>query len=174
MYANPDWTPVPDVVRYGQILRSAIILLAASESLYGTLDPATERTAKSMVDTMLRVAWDRELGGFHLAGSSLGPMRLEDRIVFVRDKVWWAQADGLRALVAMAARYPDDPMEYASEYMRLWKYVKTYVIDSKRGGWRSAGVDTNREARKRPKASVWKDASHEIEALLELLRMLNR
>jgi mannobiose 2-epimerase len=174
MYANPDWTPVPDVVRYGQILRSAIILLAASESLYGTLDPATERTAKSMVDTMLRVAWDRELGGFHLAGSSLGPMRLEDHIVFVRDKVWWAQADGLRALVAMAARYPDDPMEYASEYMRLWKYVKTYVIDSKRGGWRSAGVDTNREARKRPKASVWKDASHEIEALLELLRMLNR
>lgn len=174
MYANPDWTPLPDVVRYGQILRSAIILLSASESLFGTLDAATERTAKSMVDTMLRIAWDRDLGGFHLAGSSLGPLRLEDTVVFVRDKVWWAQADGLRALLAMAALHPDDPIEYASEFVRLWQYVKNYVIDAKRGGWLSAGLDTNREARKRPKASVWKDASHEIEALLESLRMLNR
>jgi len=29
------------------------------------------------------------------------------------------------------------------------------------------------EARKRPKASAWKDASHEVEALLDCLRLLN-
>jgi cellobiose epimerase len=172
MYANPDWTPLPDVVRYGQILRSAIILLAASDSLFGALDATTERTARSMVDTMLRIAWDRDHGGFHLAGSSLGPLRLEDTVVFVRDKVWWAQADGLRALLAMAARHPDDPIDYASQFERLWQYVRKYLIDAKRGGWLSAGLDTNGEARRRPKASVWKDASHEIEALLDCLRML--
>ena len=173
MYANPDWTPLPDVVRYGQILRTAIILLSASESLFGTLDSMTERIAKSMVDTMLRIAWDRDQGGFHLAGSSFGPLRLEDTVVFVRDKVWWAQADGLRALLAMARLHPDDRIDYASHFVRLWQYVKKYVIDAKRGGWLSAGLDTNPEARKRPKATVWKDASHEIEALLDSLRMLN-
>lgn len=173
MYANPDWTPLPDVVRYGQILRTAIILLAASESLFGTLDATTSRTAKSLVNTMLRIAWDRDLGGFHLAGSSLGPLRLEETVVFVRDKVWWAQADGLRALLAMAGLHPDDRIDYASHFERLWHYVSSYLIDAKRGGWLSAGLDTNPEARKRPKASVWKDASHEIEALLDCLRMLN-
>ncbi|HEY1725745.1 MAG TPA: AGE family epimerase/isomerase [Steroidobacteraceae bacterium] len=174
MYANPDWTPLPDVVRYGQILRSAIILLAASESLFGELDATTERIAKSMVDTMLRIAWDPERGGFHLAGSSLGPLRLEDTVVFVRDKVWWAQADGLRALLAMAARHPDDPIDYASQFQRLWQYARKYVIDAKRGGWLSAGLDTNPKADRGPKASAWKDASHEVEALLDCLMMFER
>ena len=173
MFANPDWTPLPDLVRYGQILRSAIILLAASESLFGTLDATTGSTAKSMGDTMLRISWDRDQGGFHLAGSSLGPVRLEDTVVFVRDKVWWAQADGLRALLAMAGLHPDDQIDYASHFERLWHYAKSYLIDAKRGGWLSAGLDTNPEARKRPKASAWKDASHEVEALLDCLRLLN-
>jgi mannobiose 2-epimerase len=173
MFSNPDWTPQPDVVRYGQILRSAIILLAASESLYGTLDATTAATAKSMVDTMLRVAWDRDQGGFHLAGSALGAVRLEEAVVFVRDKVWWAQADGLRALLAMAGLHPGDAIGYALHFERLWRYVNDNLIDAKRGGWFSAGLDTNPEARKRPKATAWKDASHEIEALLECLRMLN-
>ncbi|HXR20616.1 MAG TPA: AGE family epimerase/isomerase [Steroidobacteraceae bacterium] len=173
MYAHSDWTPLPDVVRYGQILRTAIILLSASESLFGTLDSMTERIAKSMIDTMLRIAWDRDQGGFHLAGSSFGPLYLEDTVVFVRDKVWWAQADGLRALSAMARLHPDDRIEYASQFVRLWQYVKKYVIDAKRGGWLAAGLDTNPQARRGPKATVWKDSSHEIEALLDSLRLLN-
>jgi mannobiose 2-epimerase len=173
MYAHPDWKPLPDVVRYGQILRTAIILLSASEALFGTLDSMTERIAKSMVDTMLRIAWDRDKGGFHLAGSSFGPLYLEDTVVFVRDKVWWAQADGLRALSAMARLHPDDRIEYASEFVRLWQYVEKYVIDAKRGGWLAAGLDTNPKARRGPKATVWKDSSHEIEALLDSLRLLN-
>jgi mannobiose 2-epimerase len=93
--------------------------------------------------------------------------------VFVHDKVWWAQADGLRALLSMAQLHPDDQIDYASNFERLWHYAKGYLIDAKRGGWLSAGLDTNPDARKRPKASAWKDASHEVEALLDCLRMLN-
>src|SRR6202034_2575711 len=83
------------------------------------------------------------------------------------------KADGLRALLAMARLHPHDPIDYASHFERLWHYVKGYLIDARRGGWLSAGLDTNPEARKRPKASAWKDASHEVEALLDCLGMLN-
>src|SRR5439155_16090522 len=48
-----------------------------------------------------------------------------------------------------------------------------YLIDAKHGGWFSAGLDTNPEARKRPKVTLWKDCTHETEALLHSLLMLD-
>jgi|SRR2546426_356708 len=173
MYAHPDWTPLPDFVRYGQILRSAHHLLSASEALAGAVDPMTERVARCMVDTMLRIAWDPDKGGFHLAGSSFGPTCIDDTVVFVRNKCWWPQAEGMKVLLAMARLHPADATEYAAHFERLWEYVKKYVIDAKHGGWLPAGLDTNAEATKRPKATKWKDCSHETEALLESLQMLD-
>jgi mannobiose 2-epimerase len=72
----------------------------------------------------------------------------------------------------MARLYPTDADEYARRFTMLWEYVKTYVIDWKHGGWLAAGLDANPESRKRPKATIWKDASHETEALLDSLLML--
>lgn len=173
MYAHPDWTPLPDFVRYGQVLRSANQLLSGSEALAGAVDPMAARVAKCMVDTMLRVAWDPDTGGFHLAGSSFGPTYIEDTTVFVRSKCWWPQADGMKALLAMARLHPADAAEYRAHFVHLWEYIRKYVIDTKYGGWFPAGLDTDPEARKRPKASMWKDCSHETEALLDCLLMLD-
>jgi mannobiose 2-epimerase len=173
MYTHPDWTPLPDFVRYAQILRSANHLLSASEALAGAVDPITERVARSMADTMLRIAWDPEKGGFHLAGSSFGPLYVEDTVVFVRSKCWWAQSEGMRLLLAMARRHPADAAGYEAHLVRLWEYVKKYVIDARRGGWLPAGLDTNPEASRRPKATRWKDSSHEAEGLLDSLLILD-
>jgi len=57
--------------------------------------------------------------------------------------------------------------------VRLWEYVKKCLIDAKYGGWFVAGLDTNPNARKQPKANSWKDSSHEVEALLDSLLMLD-
>jgi cellobiose epimerase len=173
MFAHPDWTPAPDFVRYGQVVRSAHHLLSASQALGAAVDPTTQRIAKSMVDTMLRIAWDREKGGFHLAGSSFGPAYFGDTVVFARNKVWWPQADGLKLLLATARLHPRDAADYEANFLRLWEYVKRYVIDARHGGWFPAGLDTNPQARKQPKASAWKDASHEVEGLLDSLRLLD-
>jgi cellobiose epimerase len=173
IHVHPDWTPLPDFVRYGQILRSAYQMLSASQVLTG-VDPMTEQVARSMVDMMLRVAWDAENGGFHLAGSSFGRTFVEDTVVFVQNKCWWPQADGMKVLLTMARLYPADAAEYLAHFVLLWEYVKKYMIDAKHGGWLPAGRDTNREASKRPKATMWKDSSHEVEALLDSLLMLDR
>jgi mannobiose 2-epimerase len=69
----------------------------------------------------------------------------------------------------MARLDPAGGSAYEAHFERLWDYVKKYVIDARHGGWLPNGLDTNPEASKRPKASMWKDASHEVEALLECL-----
>ena len=173
MFVHPDWTPVPDFARYGQSLRAASHLLAASAALAGAVDPVTARVSASIVDTMLRIAWDRDHGGFHLAGSSFGPTHMDGNVMYVRDKSWWVQADAMSLLLAIARLRPADETEYLGHFVRLWEYVKKYLIDAKHGGWFSAGLDTNPEARKRPKASLWKDCRHETDALLDSLMMLD-
>jgi mannobiose 2-epimerase len=65
MYTHPDWTPLPDFVRYGQVIRSANHLLAAAKTLESAADLLTSSVAKSMVDMMVRVAWDKQNGEHH-------------------------------------------------------------------------------------------------------------
>lgn len=173
MFAHPDWTPIPDFARYGQIIRSAHQMLSAAETLAGGVDPITKRVVKSMVDAMMLIAWDPDKAGFHTAGSSFGPVYLGDAVVFVRSKFWWPQADGMKLLLAMARLYPSDGDTYAANFGRLWEYVQKYVIDARHGGWFVAGLDTNPQARKQPKATMWKDVSHEVEGLIDSLRMLD-
>lgn len=172
MVANADWTPVPDVVRYGHVLRASNLLLAGSSALTGAVDPKTARVVKSMVDNTLRVAWDPATGGFHAAGGSFAPTDVEGRLVFVRTKSWWPQAEGMRVLLSMARTYPDDPADYRTQFLRLWAYIRTYLIDASNGGWYQAGIDESPEAKKQPKAFAWKDCSHETETLLECLQAL--
>ena len=172
MYTHPDWTPLPDFVRYGQVIRSANHLLAAAKTLESAADLLTSSVAKSMVDMMVRVAWDKQNGGFHLAGSSFGPIDLENTTVFVHDKSWWPQADGMRIFLEMASLYPSERAHYVALGEQLWQYIKDYIRDLRYGGWFAAGLDTNPEARKQPKASTWKDCSHEVEALVDCLSLL--
>lgn len=170
MYTHPDWTPVPDIARYGHTLRVANLLLAGSTALGGAVDPGTARVVKSMVDTMVRIAWDPERGGFHSAGTTFGPADVEGRPVYVRIKAWWPQAEGLKALLAMAQLHPADPAGYRTYFVRLWDYIRTYLNDATHGGWFQAGLDETPEARKAPKAFPWKDCSHETDALLACLQ----
>jgi mannobiose 2-epimerase len=98
---------------------------------------------------------------------------MDGNVIYVRSKSWWVQADAMSLLFAIARLRPADETEYLSHFVRLWEYVKKYLIDAKHGGWFSAGLDINPEARKRPKATLWKDCKHETEALLDCLMMLD-
>lgn len=167
MCTHPDWTPVPDVVRYGHALRAGNLMLAASAALGGDGDDATAGVVKSVADRMLAVAWDPGKGGFHAAGGSFAPTDVEGTKVFVRTKSWWCQAEGLKLLLAMARAHPDDPADYRGHFVRLWKYILAYLSDARYGGWFQAGIDESPEASEAPKGFAWKDCSHETDALLD-------
>jgi mannobiose 2-epimerase len=171
-FALPDWTPLPDFVRYAQTIHSASYLLSVSEALAADERAKTVQVARSMIDTMLALAWDGERGGFRYAGAGLGPMRLEGSLLQAPAKSWWAQTEGMRALLFLALQGGDDAKRYASAFGVLWDYVKSYLIDGEHGGWIATGLDTDPDARNQPKATIWKDASHEVGALLACLSLL--
>jgi len=172
MHMHPDWTPIPDFVRYGQVLHSTNHLIAAASALYADVDSVTAKIARGMVDHTLLVAWDPDKAGFSLAGSSFGLRQIDDVAIFVKDKRWWNQAEGMTALLAIFQMEPNQE-QYIDYFVLLWKYIKTYLIDHRYGGWFASGLDTNPEARRWPKATMWKDASHEVTALLESKQTLD-
>ena len=87
----------------------------------------------------------------------VGPMIVEDHprhsgpgrgplVIVDSTKNWWAQAEGLNALLLMADRYPNDQMRYAD------RFVPAYDKPT-RGRWRYDG----REEEFRP-GEPWRDA----------------
>lgn len=124
------------------------------------------------MDTLLTYSWDKSNGGFFYGGSTFGATHVEDIRVLIDGKFWWVQAEGLRALLRMALLYPDDPMNYLQRFRQLWAYIDAHIADKKYGGWLRVGRDSSPRRKKLPKATPWKEPSHEVHSLLECVRLL--
>jgi cellobiose epimerase len=172
MYFQPDWTAVPDICRYSYGINTSNILAKAARSRYLEPDAKTLNTVKSVVDSVLEYGWDRSGGGFYYGGSTFGPTHVEDLIVYVDTKFWWPQAEGMRALLRAALLYPDDERDYLRRFNELWAYIRNNIIDEKRGGWLWVGKDARPRRWRSPKATPWKEPSHEVHSLLECIRLL--
>jgi mannobiose 2-epimerase len=172
MYFQPDWTPVPDFNRYSYGLNTSNILAKAARSPGLERDLKTHKVVKSVVDTVLHYGWDRSRGGFFYGGSTFGPTYLEDITIFIDAKFWWPQAEGLRALLRSALLYPEDEMNYFCRFTELWSFIKKNLIDRRRGGWLWVTRDSRPRRWAAPKATPWKEPSHEVHSLLECIRLL--
>jgi mannose/cellobiose epimerase-like protein (N-acyl-D-glucosamine 2-epimerase family) len=168
-----DWTPVPHLTRFGYQVQSASRLVAASSL---TPDPQkTIRTAIQLVEHALQYAWDRRRGGIFYAGPGLDPIEIEGQSLMVRVKPWWIQFEAMKALVALSC-LDIDGTKYREYFNAQWTYIKQYLLDSRRGGVYTLGLDRlPRRRRLSPrfapssftrKGDVWKDASHECRAFL--------
>jgi mannose/cellobiose epimerase-like protein (N-acyl-D-glucosamine 2-epimerase family) len=173
MYYQPDWTPVPDFARYAYGLNTSNILAKALRSPGLERDAKGLEVVKSAVDTAMSYGWDQSNGGFYYGGSTFGPTYVEDIVVLIQNKYWWPQAEGLRALLRMAILCPHDEMDYLGRLRQLWSYIKKHVIDWDRGGWLWVATDSKPRVRRAPKATAWKEPSHEVHSLLECIRLLD-
>ncbi len=185
LYFEPDWTPIShrdssdafirenlglDHVSYGHDVETAYLMLEAAHAL--GVDPApTLAVGKRMVDHALDHGWDDEHGGFVDAGYYFDP---DGPPEIVRDsKAWWAQAEALNTMLMMEDLYPDDPRNYGEHFEAMWSYIQDYLIDHEHGGWYVDGLDTEPEARREPKAGIWKGAYHDARALMNVVRALS-
>jgi mannobiose 2-epimerase len=173
MYMTPDWSPAPDFSRYFQTMHTTNHLMLAAETLGLRDDEATRSAVKSIADTLLRFGWDRQHGGFYFGGSTFGPTYVAGMRIMIEEKLWWGQTEGLSLLLRTALEYPDDANEYAERFRELWAYIDEFLIDRRHGGWYLTALDSSPAARKAPKADVWRDASHEICALMECIDLLD-
>lgn len=165
-----DWKPIPQLISYAMCLQAAGILFQTSRTLHqGEVLPKIAVVVREILDHMLWVAWDQKHGGFHEGGGPFGPTRLADCPVFVPEKCWWGQDEGLRTLMYAVEIFPREGYEpWALEHRN---YIDRYLIDHRHGGWKKRGRDSVRYRYRAPKSELWKDPSHETFALLTAIEI---
>ncbi len=112
LFFHPDWTPVSfrdstdevrranfglDHVSFGHDYETAFLMLEASHALGLKNDTKTLAVAKKMLDHALCNGFDESAGGFYDGGYYF---KGESKCRIVKEtKNWWAQAEGLNALL---------------------------------------------------------------------------
>lgn len=179
-YWRPDWRPVPHVSHYGYSFHATNRLLSASE-IVGD-EQRMVAACRRMVEFSLRMAWDRQNGGFFYAGPSTGPTSFQRHDLVVRAKAWWVQLEALSAFSRLG-RLTDGDERYLRYERALWSYMRRHLIDGRHAGFYAFGLDGLPRWRRAVgeslaprqltyKGNAWKDASHEGRALLACLRAL--
>jgi mannobiose 2-epimerase len=185
LFLYPDWKPVSfvdstkeviekhhylDHVSFGHDVETAYLMLEASHVLGLHNDTATLRIAKKMVDHALINGWDNHVGGFYDEGYYF---KDKPGITITHDtKNWWAQAEGLNALLLMADLFPDDEMQYYAKFEMLWKYTDMYLIDHTYGDWYAGGLDKQPEMKTALKGNIWKGIYHHYRSLDNCIQKL--
>lgn len=161
-----------DHVSFGHDVETAYLLLEASHVLGWENDTTTMRVAKRMMDHAIANGWDNIDGGFYDEGYYF---KHESVITITYDtKNWWAQAEGLNALLMMSVLYPDDPLNYYSKFEKLWGYVDQNLIDHEHGDWFAGGIDRQPELKMALKGHIWKAVYHHYRSLTNCIDRLNR
>ena len=185
LFLQPDWTDVSfadstddvinshhqlDHVSFGHDVETAYLMLEASHELGLYNDTTTMRIAKKMVDHAITNGWDNSVGGFY---DEAYYFKDKPGITITHDtKNWWAQAEGLNALLLMADLFPDDEMNYYAKFEMLWKYADTYLIDHENGDWYSGGLDKQPELKTALKGNIWKSIYHHYRSLDNCIQRL--
>lgn len=185
LFFEEDWTPVSfrnkpleereqnyrlDHVSFGHDYETAFLMLEASFELGLVEDYKTLKTAKALMDHAIENGWDKKKGGFFEEGyypDIDGPCEI------IKDtKNWWAQAEGLNALLIFSLIFTEEK-RYKELFFQLWEYVKKYIIDQKHGGWYWGGIDKQPEMKKADKGSIWKGTYHNSRALINCVAMIS-
>ncbi len=184
LFFNPDWTPVSfrdateekrkanfglDHVSFGHDYETAFLMLEASHALGIENDVATLSTAKNMLDHALRYGFDESAGGFYDGGYYLKGET--ECTVVLSSKNWWAQAEGLNALLLFSKIFPGEK-KYEEYFLKQWNYVKTYIIDPENGDWFEGGIDKEPHFKTGPKSHIWKCTYHTGRALMNCIDLL--
>jgi len=185
LFFHPDWSPVSfresteelckanfglDHVSFGHDYETAFLMLDASRALSLKNDTKTLAVAKKMLDHALRFGFDESVGGFYDAGYYF---KGENECRIVKDtKIWWAQAEGLNALLLFSKIYPQEK-KYRDYFLKQWKYVKTYIIDPNNGDWYEGGIDKEPQFKTGPKSHIWKCTYHTGRALMNCIDLMS-
>jgi cellobiose epimerase len=166
LYFTNDWRALPGHDSYGHDVETAYLMLEAAEVLGRKADAATERTARMLVDHALAYGWDETYGGFFREGTAAG--EAEDT-----KKEWWAQFEGLNALLLMHEKYGRETDAYFRAFRHQWQFIRDRQVDHE---FRGVYDTTERDGAptKTPKARIWKAAYHDGRALLNVTERLRR
>lgn len=158
-----------DHVSFGHDYETAFLMLEASHALGLKDDITTLRKAKLMVDHAIENGWDKSNAGFFEEGYYF---KKDGNCEIIKGtKVWWAQAEGLNALLLFSKIFPEEE-RYYELFLQLWDYVKKYLLDNKYGDWFWGSLEKEPFYKTEPKGTIWKGTYHTSRALMNCIKML--
>lgn len=164
-----DWRAMDEHDSYGHDLEAASLLLKAKAALSlqeEDEENSTEKIPWLLVNNAMRFGWDTTNGGFFGEGKSFHGA--EDK-----RKAWWAQVEGLNALLLTHQMYGKETNEYFEVFVKQWEFIKRNLIDHRSGGlYQILGPDGSVIVA--TKGQIWKGAYHDGRAFLEVTERLNR
>jgi len=165
-----------DHVSFGHNYETAFLMLEASYALGFKEDTTTLSKAKKMIDHAIENGWDKANGGFFDEGyyfNENDKSHRRDRCEIIKDtKVWWAQAEGLNALLLFSKIFPEEK-KYYELFVEQWEYIKKYLIDHEHGDWYWGSLEKEPFYVKEPKSTIWKCTYHTGRALMNCIKMLD-
>ena len=165
LFFRPDWKPVPDHDSFGHDIETAYLLVEAAGALGMPNDKRTWDVARSLVDHTLDFGLDTQNGGFFDAGGTFGGISGDD-------KVWWAQAEALNALLLMHERFGVQTPRYWNAFVAQWNFIQTHQIDVTSGGWYRRVAKDNAPFAGESKSDGWTEGYHQGRALLNVSQRL--
>jgi mannose/cellobiose epimerase-like protein (N-acyl-D-glucosamine 2-epimerase family) len=158
---GPDWSPRrAERVSYGHDVENAWLVMDALDALGLPQAPLVD-FGRALVDNALLFGFDKERGGFYASGRLGQPA---DR----KEKVWWAEAEGLVATLTMFHLTGD--ARYREAYLQTLRWIEKGQVDWQHGDWHETVMDDG--GIRGPKAGSWKGAYHNGRAMLRCLEML--
>jgi len=185
LFFEKDWKPVSfrdapkeireknyqiDHVSFGHDYETAFLMLEASFAAGLQNDTKTLIQTKKMLDHALENGWDNNSAGFFDEGYYFEE---NGKCEIIKDtKNWWAQAEGLNALLLFSKILPEEN-KYYEHFLKLWEYVKEYVIDKEYGGWYWGSLEKEPGRKYYTKSNIWQCAYHNGRALMNCIVMLS-
>ena len=185
LYFELDWTPVSfrdsseeyrtsrhydmDHVSPGHDIETAFLIYEAAGLAKEADKEKTLAVGKKMVDHTLAYGYDQENGGFY-EQLFYNKGNETPSLVFNR-KNWWAQAEGMHALLLFSTLFPEEK-RYEELFLQEWEYIKTYLIDPVHGGWYANGLDIEPRFKTAPKGGIWKGNYHNGRSLMRCIELL--
>ena len=167
LFFTLDWRPVPDNDSYGHDVETAYLLTEAAAALGMPDDARTWQIARRMVDHALDFGWDTSYGGFYAGGGTFTAPTL-------RDKLLWAQAEGLNALLLMHERYGSETVRYWNAFQFQWAFIDRYLRDKTHTGYWVRVPEKGFPRPESAKSGEWMACYHHGRALLNVSSLLAR
>jgi mannobiose 2-epimerase len=166
LYLTRDWRPAPAHDSFGHDVETAYLLVEAAEVLGLPDNPKTWSVARSLIDHALDHGWDAEHGGFFDKGDVFAGAPYDTT------KVWWAQAEGLNALLLMHRKFGRETDRYGRAFLQQWDFIAAHQLDPEHGGWFADLTRDGRLLGDGAKATQWKANYHTARALMNVSQML--
>ncbi|HPR31705.1 MAG TPA: AGE family epimerase/isomerase [Prolixibacteraceae bacterium] len=183
LFFEKDWKPVNhadssrafilensyfDHISFGHDIETAYLLIDASKTLYGQVDPNTLAIAKKLTDHTIAQGFAPGFYGIYDRGYLFDG---KTEIISVK-KTWWSQFEALHTLALMSQFFPEEN-KYTEGFAAMWRYIDQELTDHRNGGYYNNGLDTSPQDTTGRKAHNWKGPYHDGRALMMIWEYAN-